>query len=167
MAKKETSKNNAVKHGIFARILLDDHAFHEKREDICALISVVRESIRPSTAFEDMHVEKMAFQLWRLMRTYKADAKIAPKLFARISDFLEPGQPSTEAKWVARKDQVIVTQRDPTSDSLMRYETHLERQICRTLDQLESLRRMRRDLVTSAPPLAQSLTPEAGHEAVS
>ena len=42
-----------------------------------------------------------------------------------------------------KEDEVVVVIKDPAPDSFMRYENNLERQIGRTFDQLDALRRVR------------------------
>ena len=156
MSRKNPSKYNAIKHDIFTKILLSGDAFRDKRDQLLRLISVVQDSIRPQTDLEDALAGKLGVLLFRLTRVYEADARIAPKLFARVSKLLGPGQPAIQAKWVSKEDQIIVTQRDPTSESITRYETNLERQIARTLSQIETLRRMRSDSCTPALPPVRS-----------
>ena len=160
MSRKKPSKYNATKHNIFTEILLSGDAFPESRQELLDLTSVVQESIRPQTALENALAGKLAALLFRLTRVYKVDERIAPKLFARVSKLLGRGQPEIRAKWVSPKDQIVVVRRDPTSESIMRYETNLERQIVRTLSQIETLRRMRRDTCTPAlPPASIAETP--------
>ena len=152
MRKKREPKHNAVSHGIFATVLLSGDHFGESREHYFSLISMLRSSIQPENGFEEALVEKLAFLFLRLIRLYKADINIAPKMFERVAEFFGPDQPSIKMKWVSREDQVVVVQRDPSSETLMRYESNLERQIGRTMDELERFRRMRRDRVVPALP---------------
>lgn len=140
---KQRAKCNAEKHGIFSKILLSMDAFSQDRERILDLISAFRESLQPATGFEDALVAKLAFLFFRLARVYAADSKIAPKLFARVSELLKPGHPAVQSRWLSSEDEAIVVRRDPTHDSIVRYESNLERQIKRTLDELESSKRIR------------------------
>lgn len=156
MGRKKISQYNAIKHNIFTEILLSGDAFPESRKELLDLTSVVQDSIRPQTALEDALAGKLAVLLFRLTRVYEADARIAPKLFTRVSKLLGPGQPAVQAKWVSARDQVVVVRRDPTSESITRYETSLERQFARTLSQIETLRRMRSDNCRPALPPARS-----------
>jgi len=146
---KKGARHNSIRHGIFANILLSGETFGEEQDYLLALISMLRSSIQPADGLETTLVEKLAFLFLRLIRLYRADAKVAPKLFRRVSELLGPGQPSIKTRWVSPDDQIVVMQRDPTSESLTRYEANLERQIGRTFDQLETLQRMRRDSLAS------------------
>jgi hypothetical protein len=163
-SKKKDRKYNSIRHGVFAQILLSGNHFGEERENYVALISMLRSSIQPENGFEDSLVEKLAFLFLRLIRVYRADIKIAPKMFKRVSELLGRGQPSIKMKWISPEDQVVVMQRDPSSESLMRYESNLERQIGRTMDELERFRRMRRDRVVPELPTAEAEAPETKRE---
>jgi hypothetical protein len=164
---KRDARYNSVKHGVFAKILLSGDHFGNERENYVALNSALRLSIRPIDGLEELLVEKLALLYVRLTRLYKADLKIAPKMFDRVSQLLGPGQPSIKAKWISTEDQVLVVQRDPTSESITRYESNLERQIARSLDELRSWREMRRDQVRPSLPMSESKLPEAEHEGLS
>jgi len=161
MNKRGTRKYNSVTHGIFTRILLSGDAFRESRESLLELMSEFQKALQPQTAFENALIAKLAVLFMRLIRLYEADSKIAPKLFKRISELLGPGQPAIKARWVSPDDQIIVTQRDPSSESLMRYESNLERQIQRTLDQIQASQCMRRKGFKPAPPAATAEAPHA------
>jgi hypothetical protein len=167
MKNKNSSNQNALKHGIFAQVLLKSDAFGEDREEFIRLGSILQKSIRPVGGFEEMLVEKLAVLLFRLLRLYRADLKIAPKMFKRVAEFLGPGQPSVKATWVSREDQVVFMQRDPSSESLMRYEANLERQIARTFGQIEASQQLRGGNSTPALLASELDAPEVKHEAVS
>ena len=156
MKGKNFHNRNAATHGIFARILLKDNPFGEDQDDFVKLRSMLCESIRPVGGLEETLVAVLAVLFFRLIRLYRADMKIAPRLFKRIAEILGPGQPAIKAKWTSPDDQVIVVQRDPTSESLMRYETSLEKQIARTLGQIESCQRIRREQLTLASSVSKS-----------
>jgi hypothetical protein len=151
---------NSAKHGIFARILMKGNPFGEDQDDFVALRSTLFDSIRPVGGLEKTLVAKLAVLFFRLLRLYKADMTIAPKLFKRVAEILGPGQPAVKAKWTSPYDQVIVVQRDPTSDSIMRYEGSLEKHIGQTLNQIAECQRMRREHPTPASSIA---TAEASH----
>jgi hypothetical protein len=167
MKRKSFHNCNSATHGVFARILLKDNPFGEDRDDFVALRSMLCESIHPVGGLEEALVDKLAVLFFRLARLYRADMKIAPRLFNRVAEILGPGQPSIKAKWISPVDQVIVMQRDPTSDSLTRYEASLEKQIGRTLNQIESCQRMRREQFTLASSAVTSEVPDAPAQTVS
>jgi len=137
------TNHNAVRHGIFAKILLTGPAFAEATEDLERLISVIAESIKPVDGLEQALVEKLAVLLLRLTRVYKADQAIVPKLIERVMDGLDKVQPPPELHLIDREAQIVIDRKDPSSEVLMRYETAIERQIARTIDQIQKLRLLR------------------------
>lgn len=140
---KRCTSHNSISHGIFAKILLKGPAFAEATEDLEKLISVIAESIKPFDDLEQALVEKLAVLLLRLTRVYRADQAIAPSLFARVKDGLDQGQPPPELHLIDREAQIFIDRKDPSFEVLMRYETAIERQIARTLDQIQKLRLLR------------------------
>jgi hypothetical protein len=155
ISEKKGAKHNSISHGVFANILLSGNPFGEERDHYLALISILRSSLRPVNGLEEILVEKLAFLFLRLTRLYKADVKVAPRMFARAFELLGTGQPSIQAKWISPDDQAIVVQHDPSSDSLMRYEANLERQISKTLDLIDASQRLRGGNPTPALPAAE------------
>ena len=140
---KRHTNHNAVSHGILATIVLTGPAFAEAREDLDRLISVISESIKPVDGLEQALVEKLAVLLLRLTRVYKADRAIVPKLFARVKDGLDQVRPPPKLHLIDREAQILIDRKDPSFEILMRYETAIERQIARTLDQIQMLRLLR------------------------
>jgi len=167
---KRGPNQNATTHGVFAQIMLKGNSFGEDREDFLRLASMFRDSIRPVDGFEETLVEKLAVLFFRLARLYKADLKVAPKMFERVSVLLRADEASTSANWIdgiSGIGQPTVTKRDPSSDSITRYEANLEREIGRTLNQIELLRRMRGGDSTPALPAAELDAPDAEPETIS
>lgn len=144
---KKHSKHNAIRHGIFAEILLSGGAFGEEADDYLRFVSILRDSLRPTNGFEETLVEKLAVLFLRLSRVYKADAEMAPKMLARVNESLKKGHSATDTVWISREDEVLVVRKEPTPDLILRYETNLERQIGRTLEQIARLREMRGGMV--------------------
>lgn len=79
---KKRSKQNALRHGIFAQVLLLDH---EPRADFTCLLKGLREYLKPEGTLEAILVEKIAMLLWRQRRVIIAE--VAEIRVA--SDFLE------------------------------------------------------------------------------
>lgn len=145
------SKFNATKHGIFADILLTGEQWGEFEGHYLRLLSALRGSIRPGDSLEEIQVEKLAFLYLRLTRVYKSDLEVAPKLFKKVSEALDKDHATVETKWLNKEDEVVVVTKEPAPDSFLRYENNVERQIGRTFDQLEALRRIR----TTEPELSK------------
>jgi uncharacterized tellurite resistance protein B-like protein len=151
---KISSKHNAIKHGVFADILISGRAFGEEATDYQRFVSMLRESLRPTSGLGETLVEKLAALLLRLSRVYKADAEMAPKMFARVIETLSTKHSVANPVWVSPEDQVMVVRKEPTPDLILRYEANLERQIARTLDQIAGLGEMGGDVVklVQTPP---------------
>lgn len=136
---QKPSKCNSVTHGIFRRALLSEPDSNEA-EEFERLLLAAREAIRPRNGLEEDLVEKLVIQLLRLKRVYTADLKIAPKLFARVNENLD--EKKTEFNILSFDTGTVKRDKNPTIDLLIRYETTVERQIGRTLGQIQQLRQM-------------------------
>lgn len=67
---KERSKHNALKHGVFSKVvLLKD----EPKAEFDSLLNGLRESFQPEGSLEDVLVEKLATLLWRQRRVLIAE----------------------------------------------------------------------------------------------
>lgn len=67
---KERSKHNALKHGIFSQVAL---LKRESRAEYDALLNGLRENLQPEGTLEEMLVEKLAMDAWRLRRLFIAE----------------------------------------------------------------------------------------------
>lgn len=143
---------NSVKHGIFAQLVLKGDPLGEDRNDFGELLSTLHDSIRPTDGFEVLLVEKLGILFYRLARVYKADIKVAPSLFKRVAE--EVRQPRVQTAWVSPDDEVLVVAKNNSSSLIARYESGIERQIERTLKQLEVYRSTRG--ANSIPALASA-----------
>jgi len=143
-------QHNALSHGIFAAILMEGHAFQESEAAYQRLLEGLRAGIKPETPLEDVLVEKLAFLYLRLSRLYKADARIAPPMFAGIKRGLVQDEPHvyTEHRF---DSEIVVVRKELSPELLLRYEASLERSIDRTLTQLERLQRTRLGLAVPPP----------------
>ena len=140
---KRKSRFNAVTHGVFAELLLREEFLDESESSYRCVLAVLHEAFKPADGFEHILIDKLAIQFLRLVRVYAADWQIAPKLFETVEEVLDGKYPKAETEWVQRGDDVLVIRHGPAPDLLVRYETSIERQIGRTLNQLEQWRRMR------------------------
>jgi len=146
---KRAANQNAKTHGIFAQIVTR----RSDLDDFEKLLSDAKQAIRPTNGLEEILVEKFAVELLRSRRFHEADIKIAPKLFSRLKESLNRAVPSI-ALVLASGAQNSVTGRDITLDLMIRYGTSIDRQIGRTLDQIQQLRRMRE--IDAKPALPDS-----------
>ncbi|SRR5216683_4379792 len=162
---KGTSKHNAVKHGILAEILLVGDHLGESSETYRQMISTLQKSIRPVDDFTELQIEKLAFLYIRLARVYKADWRLAPKLFEKLEKSINANHPFI-TKELFDFGEVMGQRKDPTPELLVRYESNIEKQITRTFDQLEQWRMMRPN--NSKPPaeLEEQIANQEGKEAL-
>jgi hypothetical protein len=139
---KQRSKQNAVKHGLFADIVLAGEPFRELLEDYTRLLEGLREYFRPVGALEDVIVEQLAFEFLRLGRLYKADVRVAPQVFRRLEADLRKEEPST-LDFADRVGEALVIRRQVASELLLRYGNSVSNQIHRLLDRLDRLQKTR------------------------
>ena len=147
-----TRKSNATKFGIFATILQSGEAMGESKEDYLTLLAGLRKTYRSADSLAEILVDKLAFLYLRLSRVYKSDIQSAPLLFTKVKEALEEDEPAVEAEYVgAQKEyRVVVFPKGPSPELAIRYESNIERQIARTLDQLERARQVGQNAPESA-----------------
>ena len=140
-AGKAKSSRNAVKHGLLAeRIVLADHK-DEDPQQFGLLLDGLREDYQPQSTIETMLVERLAASFWRLRRAYRFEVEAIthanlPNPLADALDELSHLQP------VPRGECIL-----PPLHSLgclIRYETMIDRELLRTLRQLELRQRLRK-----------------------
>lgn len=141
--KNGTSRHNALKHGILADILLVGDHLGESSETFRRILSTLQRSVRPVDSYEELLIEKLAFLYLRLARVYKADWQIAPKLFKRLQESLEVEHNLITRLPVGFPEEVIGQRKYPAPELLLRYETSIERQIGRTINELQQWRTVR------------------------
>jgi hypothetical protein len=141
--RRQGSRYNATKHGIFAGILISGGTLGDSVGNYTALLSGLRAAIKPTDQFEGMLVETLAFLYLRLSRVYQADWDSAPKLFRTVGEALDGDYPKADTEYIDRNDEVLIVRNGPAPDLLIRYEAAIERQICRTLSRLEQWRAIR------------------------
>lgn len=73
---KLKSRYNALKHGIFANVVLRGTALRGKRSDYEDLLQSFRENLQPQGGLEEFLVERLAQIAWRKGRAVKAEAAI-------------------------------------------------------------------------------------------
>lgn len=124
---KDKSKYNAVKHGIFSKVIL---LKGEPRIVFDALVDGLFNDLHPKGTLEEILVEKLAILLWRYRRLIVAEAKIGEA----VADQEEEGE------FISFVDK---NEMHSEREHLLRYEASIERAIDRTMGQLERLQRMR------------------------
>lgn len=150
---KERSRLNAVKTGIFAKVLATAKPFSEQRNFFDKLLRDLQDSIRPGDNFEEILVENLAVQFWRLGRVYQADAEVAPLLFRRIRETLEADKADAKIAGLLNEESGNPVKL-PSAELLMRYESGIWRQIDRIIERISHWRRLRNE--DSTPQSAES-----------
>ncbi len=166
-AGKAKSSRNAVKHGLLAgRIVLADNA-EEDPQQFDLLLDGLRDDYQPQSTIETMLVERLAASFWRLRRAYRFEVETItqanrPNPLADALDELSSLPP------VKRGERILPS---PHSlDRLIRYETMIDRELLRTLRQLELRQRLRKmeqspdhpDPAKAPAPNEPTATPSAG-----
>ena len=114
---KDRSKYNAVKHGIFSKVIV---LKGEPRIVFDALLDGLFNDLHPIGTLEEILVEKLGVLSWRYRRLIVAEAENSQAV-----DILD----EDETRW--------------KREHLLRYEASIERAFDRTLSQLERLQRIR------------------------
>lgn len=138
---KQNSKYNALKTGIFAKVVLTTKPFNERRDDFDNLLERLRRSVGPHDHFEQLLVEGLALELLKLARTYQADAEVASLLFRNIREKLK-GEDDDQEITDLLDEQAPSQYKFPAAELLMRYETSIWRQIDRMIERLQHWRRL-------------------------
>ena len=129
---KKHSRRNALKHGIFASILLieveDAPAFKK-------LLDSLRQNFNPHDEVEEMLVERLAVLLWRQRRGLSWEAELIrnPPLDGRLEEILNSDY----------RTHTLVLPTGAKLDLLLRYEASIHGQIRFVLRELERRQRRR------------------------
>jgi hypothetical protein len=121
---KQNSKRNALKHGIFSKVVL---LMGEPQAELDALLRGLQNDLRPEGTLEELLVDKLVALLWRHRRL--------------MNVIVEGERPKKGIEALVGTDFSEVV---PTPlDLAVRYESTLERAFDRALNQLERLQRIR------------------------
>jgi hypothetical protein len=117
---KRRSKQKALRHGIFASIVLQGEPFRAHVE-------------------AEVLVEILACELLRLSRFYWADAQAAPQMFTQLQQALVTENSQVIVEIVDKDREVALVRKQFSPESLIRYGTTISKEIHRIFDQLERL----------------------------
>ena len=141
---KERARFNALKpcpglrsgNGLLARsVVVPTRDGPENRKQFERLLTQLRDKLNPDGILEEMLVEKIAVAYWRLRRALRAEAGEINDNLCYARDYQIQTHPGTLAL-PSRGDTL----------KIVRYETAIERQLHRAIDQLRSLQKDRRSL---------------------
>jgi len=162
----QKSKYNAITHGILADILLVGDHLGESSETYRRMLVALQKSMRPVDNYEVLLIEKIAFLYVRLIRVYKADWQLVPKLFEKLEKSIDAEHPFVTKPLLDFGGEVMGQRKDPTPELLLRYESNIERQISRTIDQFERWRMMRPNKSKPPAELEQQIESQEVKDAV-
>jgi len=150
--RKKQNTYNPLKHGIFAKVVLNGGSFEEAKEykSIVARLITARQ---PKDDMDIISVEQLAFAYLRMARVYKADIQLYNLILKRTLETLE-NRPSGGLEALASLESESTRIRNlssPDPELLLRYETQIDKQIDRILNRLERRELLRRGRVNLRP----------------
>jgi hypothetical protein len=161
-AGKTQSSRNSIKHGLLASDLIVSTATYS--EDSAGLLDLLHNLTtlhKPVGEMEEFLVSRIATSMWRLKRAYRAERDATRSaVYEAVQDrwLLKYRSPTHDA---SLKDEDGEGPQHPevafpskaNLDSILRYESSIERQLYKALDHLERLQRSRqaRDYEPSSP----------------
>ncbi len=138
---KDTSHSclNALKHGLLGKeILLCDEKFNELKN----LGDEIRKGLAPATAMENLLVERIVSSTWRLKRAVKIESRYLNAEYesSMAGDYYSDDRTESEVwQHIVHEEQGDLK----AWQNLLRYETTLERQIYKALNELMRLQAIR------------------------
>ena len=143
---KQRVRQNALKHGLTAEVLLPS----ESEEDFKALREALESEYDPVGPTEQLLVEDLVAARLRIARARIIEAGFFSKELEELDGFLSDG------KWDAKARLALVITRDANGADaharIGRYETRLERSFHRALKELQRLQALRKAAETEEDP---------------
>ncbi len=138
---KARSRLNALKHGLRSeQVVVLAGPNPENREEFEALRQGLIDDREPKGVLEEMLVDRLAVSFWRLRRAYRFEAKSieqanTPSAVSQVLAGLSglPNEPT---------EKVLPSSGD--LDKLLRYESMIDRELLRTMAQLNRLQSLRK-----------------------
>ena len=134
---KRRSRHNAIRHGIFADLVLTAEPFRESTQDYERLLEGLTKGLAPDNALDQTLVEALAFEFLRLSRIYKADAQIAPRMFEGVHRALVEDNSHVFTECVDKEREIAFVQKPLDPELLIRYGSHVTKHIHRILDRFD------------------------------
>ena len=130
---KARVKWNALKHGLLARsVVVPLKGGPENRRQFRALLEQLHEELQPVGMIEEMLVEQIAVAYWRRRRALRAEAG---EITDKVSDW-------RRYRWETHPGTLVLPSKGDIY-KIMRYETAIDRQLHRAVNQLERLQNRR------------------------
>lgn len=150
-AGKATSKWNSLKHGLLSRqVVIQQGEGKENRQEFLHLQESLRQDLQPLGVLEELLVEKIAVEYWRLKRAIQCEAGVIRRGFASplsaYDDYVQCGHPELQAI----RSHLSLPDKE-AMERILRYETTINRQLFQAMNQLERLQRQRKGEAVPAP----------------
>jgi len=143
---KAISRYNSTKHGLLSREVLIDG---ENVDDLTELNTSLYESLKPIGSIEKILVDRIVSSIWRLRRAIYVEKNSMNWYLSDTELFVVI--PESEEQ-IERKNIRNILANDST-DTILRYETTIERGLFRTLHELERLQAKRNGKENTLPTL--------------
>jgi hypothetical protein len=140
---KAVSKYNAIKHGLLTKEVLVDA---DEVNDLNQLKEALYEALDPVGPMENLLVDRIISNAWRLRRAIQVETKTM-EWYQNDFDFFPVGQSEEQQ---ARKSVKNMLSNDSV-DTILRYETTIERSLFRALHELERLQAKRNGKEVQVP----------------
>jgi hypothetical protein len=132
---KAVSKYNAIKHGLLTKEVLVEG---EEKDDLNELKETITEALDPIGPMENLLVDRIIANVWRLRRALQIETKTM-EWYQNDFDMFPIGQSEEQQARKSIKNMLS----NESIETILRYETTIERSIFRTLHELERLQAKR------------------------
>ena len=132
---KAVSKYNAIKHGLLTKEVLVEG---EEKEDLTELKETITGALDPIGPMENLLVDRIIANVWRLRRALQIETKTM-EWYQNDFDMFPIGQSEEQQARKSIKNMLS----NESIETILRYETTIERSIFRTLHELERLQAKR------------------------
>lgn len=132
---KAVSKYNAIKHGLLTKEVLVEG---EEKENLSELKETITEALYPIGPMENLLVDRIIANVWRLRRALQIETKTM-EWYQNDFDMFPIGQSEEQQARKSIKNMLS----NESIETILRYETTIERSIFRTLHELERLQAKR------------------------
>ena len=154
MQGKARSRWNAFKHGILTSDLLIEalEGYEEEAQAFEELAGALWMDLAPVGKLEEILVERIAVCIWRQKRALRCEAGLSVRDFYRHRESVAVLKETNGIEWWSDKIRCHLSLPNAEgTDRIVRYEAAIQRQLDRTLDQLERLQRRRKGEHVPAP----------------
>lgn len=138
------SRHNATKHGLLSKEVLIGN---ENQQELSELDRSLHDALKPVGSLESILVDRIVSNLWRLRRALHVEKNWMDWQLSD-EDFIVIGPVSVEQEARKKSRNTLVNE---STDTILRYETTIERSLFRALHELERLQAKRSGKDTPLP----------------